>query len=585
VASHRKSNANQTIAAAQKPRTAKKVGQEPAAVDPLVLQRTIANPEVASAVDISALQRIIGNQAVTRLIQAESSAAGRQRVQLQEEEEEAVQERSLPDRQAETQTDVTRVSRLPRDNEEGEDLLRMSTRLEGSRAGGDHRREGHVSEETSRPTATQAQFELGTPGDVYEQEADRVAEQVAQNISSSGVQAGGFTLNRIRDMVSEKGISLSRSLTGSQLQTVSSIERDGSKMLRVSRLDKSASQAEQTIPSSLEERIRQGKGQGDALSPSVQATMGDQLGHNFTDVRVKTDAEASELTQSLGAKAFTNGSDIWLGQGESVNDVKLMAHELTHVVQQGAAPSLVSKRTSILDRAPASEVLSHLQAVLGDNSSNDASIYRKEIRQFLRENDSNRITTLRRQILESPAAEGISQKDGADSVRLAACGGGAKSFPTISTIAGNSNVKTARNEDWSGGEKDFLERSGWVMWNAKDDTYKVIQRRKGDEFGVNPGAKPADNPPTYCVGHYHTHPPLSKKMKKERKEYHKETGKEMYPVAPSDADKNFANGHKNPGVVEDFLFASRWPSWLRRDYYYGPKQRPGAPESLDEEGS
>jgi hypothetical protein len=158
--------------------------------------------------------------------------------------------------------------------------------------------------------------------------------------------------------------------------------------------------------------------------------MGDQLGHNFTDVRVKTDAEASDLTQNLGAKAFTNGSDIWLGQGESVNDVKLMAHELTHVVQQGAAPSLVSKKTSILDRAPASEVLGHLQAVLGDNSSQDASIYRKEIRQFLRENDSNRITTLRRQILESPAAEGISQKDGTDSVRLAACGG-AKSFPTI----------------------------------------------------------------------------------------------------------------------------------------------------------
>jgi hypothetical protein len=584
VASHQKSNANQTITAAQKPQTAKKVGQESAAtvlqVDPLLLQRAIATPAVASAADISALQRTIGNQAVTRLIQSESIAPDRQRVQLQteEEEEEAIQGRSLPERRAGSQTNLTRVSRLPRDNEEGEDLLRMSRRPGGGPPGGDHRREDYVSEEASRPALARAQFKLGTPGDVYEQEADRLAEQVAQNVSSSAAQAGGLTLNRIRDMVSEKGISLSRSPNGSQLQTVSSVERDGSKMLRVSRLDKSASRTEQTIPLSLEERIRQGKGQGDALPPSVQATMGGQLGHDFRDVRVKTDVEASELTQSLGAKAFTNGSDIWLGQGESVNDVKLMAHELTHVVQQGAAPRLVSK-ASILDRAPASEVLGHLQAILRDNSSHDDPIYRKEIRQFLRENDSNRITTLRRQILESPVAEGISQKDGADSVRLAACGGGTKSFPTISTIAGNSNVKTARDEDWKGGEKDFLERSGWVMWNAKDDTYKVIQRKKGDEFGVNPGPKPADNPPTYCVGHYHTHPPLSKKMKTERKEYRKKTGKEMYPVAPSDADKNFANGLKNPGVVEDFWFASRWPSWLRRDYYYGPKQRPGAPES------
>jgi hypothetical protein len=296
--------------------------------------------------------------------------------------------------------------------------------------------------------------------------------------------------------------------------------------------------------------------------------MSAQFGRDFSDVRVKSDAEAGDLARTLGARAFTNGRDIWLGRGESINDTRLIAHELTHVVQQGAAPRITTR--SVLDRAaPKSDVLNHLQAVL-KRDSNNGSLYRQEIRRFVQENGDDKIAALRRKILESPAAADIRQKDKANSVRLAACGGGTK-FPARSTWVQDENVKAARDEDWEAGEGDYLERAGWISWNKDTDEFSVVNRAVGDESGVDPGGPPADNDPEYCVGHYHTHPPLSPDMETARQEQLDNGGGEMYPVAPSGADKNFAKTHKNPGIVQDFTDTTRTKT---TDYTYGPERRP-----------
>lgn len=62
--------------------------------------------------------------------------------------------------------------------------------------------------------------------------------------------------------------------------------------------------------------------------------MEQQLGASFEDVRVHTGTESHALNRSISAQAFTTGSDIFLGPGASPSDHQLMAHELTHVVQQ-----------------------------------------------------------------------------------------------------------------------------------------------------------------------------------------------------------------------------------------------------------
>jgi hypothetical protein len=86
-------------------------------------------------------------------------------------------------------------------------------------------------------------------------------------------------------------------------------------------------------------RINRARGRGQALDSAVQKQMGESMGHDFSGVRVHTSAEADELNRQLSARAFATGQDIFFRQGEynpgSGNGRELVAHELSHVVQQG----------------------------------------------------------------------------------------------------------------------------------------------------------------------------------------------------------------------------------------------------------
>jgi len=89
------------------------------------------------------------------------------------------------------------------------------------------------------------------------------------------------------------------------------------------------------------------KGPGSPLPPSVRGTMESRLGANFGGVRVHTDGAAQDAAAELHARAFTNRSDIWLGRGQSPTNLSLMAHELTHVVQQSAVPARGSSHPGV----------------------------------------------------------------------------------------------------------------------------------------------------------------------------------------------------------------------------------------------
>ena len=87
-------------------------------------------------------------------------------------------------------------------------------------------------------------------------------------------------------------------------------------------------------------RINQARGGGQALEGPIQKQMGQAMGHDFSGVRVHTSSESDTLNQQLGAKAFTTGQDIFFKQGEynpgSSSGNELLAHELTHVIQQSS---------------------------------------------------------------------------------------------------------------------------------------------------------------------------------------------------------------------------------------------------------
>lgn len=85
-------------------------------------------------------------------------------------------------------------------------------------------------------------------------------------------------------------------------------------------------------------RINQARGGGQSLDAATQQKMGGVMGYDFSGVRVHTSNEADTLNQELGAKAFTTGQDIFFKEGAyspgSGSGQELIAHELTHVVQQ-----------------------------------------------------------------------------------------------------------------------------------------------------------------------------------------------------------------------------------------------------------
>jgi hypothetical protein len=72
------------------------------------------------------------------------------------------------------------------------------------------------------------------------------------------------------------------------------------------------------------------------------------MGADFSAVRVHDSSQDRVDAAQLSAKAFTHGQDIWLGPNGSVSDSGLMAHEMTHVVQQ--SPSMTQQGPSVVDK-------------------------------------------------------------------------------------------------------------------------------------------------------------------------------------------------------------------------------------------
>ena len=101
-------------------------------------------------------------------------------------------------------------------------------------------------------------------------------------------------------------------------------------------------------PGSLEPRLRASKGKGIPLPGAVRTRMEKSFAADFSGIRIHTDETAVGLSRRLRAQAFTYGRDIYFNKDKFSPDSRqgthLLAHELTHTVQQGKAfPKPVAK--------------------------------------------------------------------------------------------------------------------------------------------------------------------------------------------------------------------------------------------------
>ncbi|OEU63875.1 MAG: hypothetical protein BBJ57_04170 [Desulfobacterales bacterium PC51MH44] len=383
------------------------------------------------------LQRTIGNQAVQRLIksgalQAKLKIGQPGDVYEQEANRVADEVMRMPEPGVQRQVEV----------EEEEEEEPIQTELNGSI----QRQPEEEEEEELVTPKVQEKLTMGSPGDVYEQEADQVAEAISTEGGLSDLSNMTPVQQKLLSSLDPRALG---GLTERSIRPIVSSDSVGSRKLSVNRKQGLPFQKDGSVPANIERRILHSKGSGSRLSPQMNAYMSIQTGYDFSNVRVKSDSEAANLNRTLGARAFTNGSDIWLGKGEKATDVKLMGHELTHVVQQGAAKRIQPQSNAFSQLLASKGYMPKFMQALTKNANDNSSLFQKGILQFINKYPSSRMDTLQAQLLDGAKSDSINRRESAQTLRgsIPSCSG---SSPTASCIhpVNPRSTRTARNLDF-----------------------------------------------------------------------------------------------------------------------------------------
>lgn len=169
-------------------------------------------------------------------------------------------------------------------------------------------------------TLIQPKLTINTLGDMYEQEADAMA-------------------GRVMRMSSNEAVKPVTGLIGKSLQRkCAHCEEEESRRKPVMRKAK-AGNSGTSVSSSFAASLNASKGGGSPMAQGTRSFMENAFSTDFSHVRVHNGSEASDMSQGINGKAFTHGADIYFNSGEYQPNTEsgkyLLAHELTHTVQQG----------------------------------------------------------------------------------------------------------------------------------------------------------------------------------------------------------------------------------------------------------
>ncbi len=179
----------------------------------------------------------------------------------------------------------------------------------------------------------QPKLTVNQPGDRYEQEADRVAEQVMR-MPEPHLQ------RQVRPEEEEEELLQAKPLAGPITPLVQrQVEEEEEEDLLQPKLTvqrQVGADGGATASPVVHDVLR---GPGQPLDAKTRAFMEPRFGHDFSRVRVHADAKAAESARAVQAQAYTVGRNVVFGAGQYAPGTdagrRLLAHELTHVVQQG----------------------------------------------------------------------------------------------------------------------------------------------------------------------------------------------------------------------------------------------------------
>ncbi|MDT9214316.1 MAG: DUF4157 domain-containing protein [Limnospira sp. PMC 1256.20] len=234
----------------------------------------------------------------------------------------------------------------------------------------------------------QAKLTVGAVGDKYEQEADRVADVVVDRIQSPPATT---EVQKQEEETLQQKPQLSTPPTISQLQKKEELSNTLQRESEEEEFDDDnddvqmkpqTAEAGGEVSADFESSLRREKGGGQPLNENLQSQMGRAMGADFGGVRIHQNSPANQLNQSIQAKAFTTGKDIFFKQGEyqpeSRGGQKLIAHELTHVVQQGG----VNNSGSVQRFNSSKEERKHLQILLSEQKAKGRDKMTQEFKDF-----------------------------------------------------------------------------------------------------------------------------------------------------------------------------------------------------------
>ena len=226
----------------------------------------------------------------------------------------------------------------------------------------------------------QPKLQVNQPGDMYEKQADAMAEKVvnsgrpAQGVATSPAPKSAQRQGNEEIQKASKPDEVQKMAQPEEEKPVQKMDKPDEPQRKEQEEEKRKPEEEQAVQKKEEEIKRQpeeekvqakpsangggtapagfaanlnhSKGQGSGLNKSTLHEMSSAFGQDFSGVRIHTDSQAEQLSEQISAQAFTYGNDIYFNQGkynpDSQEGKRLLAHELTHVVQQGHTSDLAS---------------------------------------------------------------------------------------------------------------------------------------------------------------------------------------------------------------------------------------------------
>jgi len=205
----------------------------------------------------------------------------------------------------------------------------------------------------------QAKLSIGKPNDKYEQEADSVAEKVVakSNNQQRFFTGGSFFPNTPKPSVQKSPFEEVQKQENSEevqekpiAQTITPVlqlateeedilqEKCADCETETGTIQKKNESQNTEASNNFESKLGGSKGGGSPMKGSAKSQMEQGFGANFSNVKIHTNSNAVEMNKEIGAQAFTNKNDIYFNEGKydpgSTSGQKLLAHELTHTIQQ-----------------------------------------------------------------------------------------------------------------------------------------------------------------------------------------------------------------------------------------------------------